>query len=69
MHETSAWNDYGAMKKYPNIKVNELFMIGDSKVDIDLAINMNMRGFGIEVDSSHSNVIKLTNISDLVSYI
>ena len=34
-----------AIKKYPNININESFMVGDSTVDVELAINMNMNGF------------------------
>ena len=33
-----------ALKKYPDININESFMVGDSSVDIELAINMKMKG-------------------------
>ena len=44
-----------ALKKYPNINISESFMVGDSTVDIDLAINMKMKGFGIGVGSTYDN--------------
>ena len=60
-----------ALKKYPNININESFMIGDSNVDVELAINMKMRGFGIGVGSSYNNpsIIELTKIKDLLAYL
>ena len=44
-----------AIKKYPSIDIDESFMIGDSIVDIELAINMKMKGYGIGVGSSYNN--------------
>lgn len=60
-----------AIKKYPNIKIDESFMIGDSIVDVELAINMKMRGFGIGVDSSYrnENIYEIKSVKDLLSYL
>ncbi|KGX83118.1 D-glycero-alpha-D-manno-heptose-1,7-bisphosphate 7-phosphatase [Pontibacillus marinus] len=58
-----------AINKYSNIDINESFMIGDSKADIDLAINMNMKGFGIGVDAIDPRIKKLDNVKDVISYI
>lgn len=38
-----------AIEKYPTIELNESFIIGDSIVDMELARQMNMVGFGINV--------------------
>ncbi|WP_261129679.1 HAD-IIIA family hydrolase [Bacillus sp. Marseille-Q3570] len=58
-----------AIMKYPSIKINESFMIGDSEVDIELAISMKMQGFGLGIDSSHPKIKKLNNVNDLIQYI
>ena len=59
-----------AIKKYQNINIDESFMIGDSIVDVELAINMKIRGFGIGVGSSYNNgVYELKSIKDLVDYL
>lgn len=60
-----------AIEKYPNIKLTESFMIGDSAVDIELAIGVNIKGFGIGVGAGYKNdsIVQLTNISELVKYI
>ncbi|RCW64540.1 D-glycero-alpha-D-manno-heptose-1,7-bisphosphate 7-phosphatase [Saliterribacillus persicus] len=60
-----------AIEKYPNIKLKESFMIGDSAVDIELAIRMKIKGFGIGVGAGYEddNIVQLKNISELVQYI
>lgn len=58
-----------ALNKYSNIDINKSFIIGDSKADIDLAINMNMEGFGIGVDAKDPRIKKLDNVKDVISYI
>ncbi|KAA0965761.1 HAD-IIIA family hydrolase [Sporosarcina sp. ANT_H38] len=60
-----------AIMKYPNISIEQSFMVGDSIVDVELAINMEMRGFGIGVETSFDmkNIDVLTNLKDLYSYI
>ncbi|RSL35397.1 HAD-IIIA family hydrolase [Salibacterium salarium] len=60
-----------AIHKYPEININESFMIGDSTVDIELAINMGIKGFGIGVGSNYKdqNIYQLNTIKDLTSYI
>ncbi|QHE54315.1 HAD-IIIA family hydrolase [Pontibacillus sp. HMF3514] len=60
---------YKAINKYSNIDINQSFMIGDSKADINLAINLNMKGFGIGVDATDPRIKKLDNLKDLISYI
>jgi D-glycero-D-manno-heptose 1,7-bisphosphate phosphatase len=60
-----------AIMKYPNININQSFMIGDSIVDVELAINMKMKGFGIGVGSTSNmkNVFELNSIKDVLTYI
>ena len=58
-----------AIKKYPHIDIKNSFMIGDSKSDIELAINMNMNGFGIGIGSKDSRITNLDNIKDVIRYI
>ncbi|WP_225986063.1 HAD hydrolase-like protein [Psychrobacillus glaciei] len=38
--------------KYPGINLGESFVIGDSAVDIELAIYIGIKGFGIGVGSN-----------------
>ncbi len=60
-----------ALKDHPEINLSESFMIGDSIVDIDLAINMKIKGFGIRVgsDYTNTNVVEIETIEDLISYL
>lgn len=60
-----------ALKKYPNININESFMVGDSTVDVELAINMKMKGFGIGVGSTYCNeaIHEIKRIKDLLAYL
>ncbi|ENH96048.1 histidinol-phosphate phosphatase [Gracilibacillus halophilus YIM-C55.5] len=60
-----------AIEKYPDIKILESFIIGDSKVDIELAMRMRIKGFGIGVgvDYETANIVQLKTIYDLVRYI
>ncbi|WP_318616081.1 HAD-IIIA family hydrolase [Sporosarcina sp. YIM B06819] len=60
-----------AIKKYTGINIDESFIIGDSIVDVELAINMGMRGFGIGVGSSYINegVYEIKNLKDLLGYL
>lgn len=60
-----------ATSKYPEIKLEECFMIGDSIVDVELAINMGIKGFGIGIGSNYKqrNIYQLNTIKDLPTYI
>ncbi|WP_338656682.1 HAD-IIIA family hydrolase [Sporosarcina psychrophila] len=60
-----------AILKYPNINIDQSFMIGDSIVDVELAINMKMKGFGIGVGSSSNmkNIYVLDNLKEVLAYI
>ncbi|MGP4039204.1 D-glycero-alpha-D-manno-heptose-1,7-bisphosphate 7-phosphatase [Gracilibacillus sp. D59] len=60
-----------AMRKYPEINLEESFMIGDSVDDIKLAINMGIKGFGIDigVEFQEDNIYQLKTVKDLPTYI
>ncbi len=60
-----------AMQKYPEINLEESFMIGDSVEDISLAINMGIKGFGIDIDVEcrEDNIYQLKTVKDLPLYI
>lgn len=58
-----------ALKKYPDISLKDSFIIGDSNVDIQLAINMKIKGFGIGMGSSHASIHKLNEVKELTNYI
>ena len=59
------------LKKYPDINIDKSFMVGDSSVDIELAINMKMKGFGIGVGSTYCNdaIYEMKSIKDLPAYL
>ncbi|TMW71217.1 HAD-IIIA family hydrolase [Alteribacter natronophilus] len=60
-----------ALNTHPGIDLTESFMIGDSAADVELAINMNIRGFGIGVGSDYryGNIRELAAIKDLIAYL
>ncbi|GAK02168.1 D-glycero-D-manno-heptose 1,7-bisphosphate phosphatase [Geomicrobium sp. JCM 19037] len=58
-----------ATERYPPIELAESFMIGDSDVDVQLATNVGIRGFGIRVQSDDPAVTTLERVADLLKYI
>ncbi|TDB49536.1 HAD-IIIA family hydrolase [Bacillus sp. CBEL-1] len=60
-----------AISTYPEIKLEECFMVGDSIVDVELAINMGIKGFGVGIGSNYKqrNIYQLNTIKDLLTYI
>ncbi|ADU29216.1 D-glycero-alpha-D-manno-heptose-1,7-bisphosphate 7-phosphatase [Evansella cellulosilytica] len=60
-----------ALLNHPEINLSESFIIGDSIVDVQLAVNLNMKGFGIGVGSDYGNnkIKQLTSIKDLMTYL
>jgi D-glycero-D-manno-heptose 1,7-bisphosphate phosphatase len=60
-----------AILKYPEINLEESFIIGDSAVDVELALNIGIKGFGIRVGSNYkeANIYELDSIKDLTRYI
>jgi len=59
------------LSKYPAIDMDESFMVGDSLVDVELAANSKIKGFGIGVGShfKDKNIYQLTSIKDVLDYI
>lgn len=60
-----------AIEKYPTIKIDQSFMVGDSSSDLDLAATVKMKGFGIGVGSSflESQIYQLNELKDLLRFI
>ena len=60
-----------AIHKYPKINLGKSFIIGDSAVDVELAINIGIKGFGIGVGSNYKEekIYQLNNIKDLTVFI
>jgi D-glycero-D-manno-heptose 1,7-bisphosphate phosphatase len=60
-----------AIHKYPKINLEESFMIGDSAADVELAINMGIKGFGIGIGALYKDekIYQLNTIKDLAHYI
>ncbi|EZH65252.1 D,D-heptose 1,7-bisphosphate phosphatase [Bacillaceae bacterium JMAK1] len=54
-----------AITNYPEIRLNHSFIVGDSRVDVDLATKLGIRGYGIRVTNEQSNVTLIDAISDL----
>lgn len=60
-----------AISKYPGISLGESFVVGDSAVDVKLAINIGIKGFEIGIGSNYKkeNIYQLNTIEDLTKYI
>lgn len=60
-----------SLEEYPDIDLSKSFMVGDSTVDVELAINMKIKGFGIGVGSEyHDNkIIQIDKIENLINYL
>ncbi len=60
-----------ALVKYPSTKIEQSFIVGDATVDVALARNMRMKGFGLGVGDVYQekNIIQLHEIKDLINYI
>ncbi|GAK01237.1 HAD-IIIA family hydrolase [Geomicrobium sp. JCM 19055] len=54
-----------ALMNYPEIRLDHSFIVGDSKVDVDLATKLGIRGYGIRVTNEQPNVTLIDTISDL----
>ncbi|MGN7410827.1 D-glycero-alpha-D-manno-heptose-1,7-bisphosphate 7-phosphatase [Sporosarcina sp. SAFN-010] len=58
-----------ALKEYPDIDLSKSFMVGDSAVDVELAMNMKIKGFGIGIGSEYDDkkIIQIEKIKDLIN--
>ena len=58
-----------AINKYPEIKLADSFMIGDSECDVELAMNVGIKGFGIGITHKQKEgIIYITSIKELMSH-
>jgi len=58
-----------ALDKYPTINLNESFFVGDSIVDVKLAEEINIKGFGIGVDYISHTITKVDKLSDILEFV
>lgn len=60
-----------ALKEYPYIDLSKSFMVGDSAVDVELAIDMKIKGFGIGIGSEYDDkkIMQIEKIEDLINYL
>ena len=60
-----------AIEKYPAIDLNASFIIGDSIVDMELAIRMNMVGYGInvEVPDEAKGIYEIEEVIEVLQFI
>ncbi|PYZ96622.1 D,D-heptose 1,7-bisphosphate phosphatase [Alteribacter lacisalsi] len=58
-----------ALSIHPGINLNESFMIGDSAADVELAINLGIKGFGIGIGSAYRNVHEINTIKELTTFL
>jgi D-glycero-D-manno-heptose 1,7-bisphosphate phosphatase len=60
-----------ALNMYPTIEIEQSFMVGDSRSDIELAAKMKMKGFGIGVSSFgvEKNITHIAEIKELLNHI
>ncbi len=58
-----------ALAKYPDIDLDESFLVGDSMCDIELAEYFKLKCFGIHLTSNYSNFYSVTSLSDIADFI
>lgn len=57
-----------AINRYKDINLGQSFVVGDSDVDIELARNLNMKSFSINIKSGYKNNVMISKLSDLLNY-
>ena len=60
-----------AIEKYPAIDLNASFIIGDSIVDMEVAIRMNMVGYGInvEVPDEAKDIYEIEEVIEILRFL
>lgn len=58
-----------ALAKYPTIELSQSFMVGDSVVDMELALNVGIKGFGINAFLDNEHIQTIGSIAELPEYI
>jgi D-glycero-D-manno-heptose 1,7-bisphosphate phosphatase len=56
-----------ALEKYPSIDISQSFFCGDSLCDMELAKSLNIRFFGINLNSNTS--ITIASLKDILNFI
>ena len=58
-----------ALEKYPEIDLENSFIVGDSLCDVQLGERLGIKTFGIRLDRSKGKTIKIDSIKDIVKYL
>lgn len=58
-----------ALAKYPDIELSESFVVGDSTVDMELARNLGIKGFGVNVYLDSEHIQTIVSLAQLPQYI
>ncbi len=58
-----------ALKKYPDIKLDKSFIVGDSICDIELGNKFGIKTFGININSELFDYISIKSILDTIEYL
>lgn len=58
-----------AIRKYPDIELDNSFIVGDSTCDVELGNKLGIKSFGINVDTEKFKYIKIKSLLDLMKYI
>jgi D-glycero-D-manno-heptose 1,7-bisphosphate phosphatase len=58
-----------ALEKYPEIDLENSFIVGDSLCDVQLGERLGIKTFGIRLDKSKGKTIKIDSIKDIVKYL
>lgn len=58
-----------ALEKYPQIDMENSFIVGDSLCDIQLGERLGIKAFGIGLDKEEGRTIKIDALKDIVRYL
>lgn len=57
-----------ALEKYPDIKLEDSFIVGDSLCDIQLGQKLGIKTFGINIEVKGRNTVKISSLKDVIRY-
>ena len=58
-----------ALEKYPEIDMENSFIVGDSSCDIKLGERLQIKTFGIGLDIINEELFKIDSLKDIVKYL
>lgn len=58
-----------ALEKYPDIKLEDSFIVGDSLCDIQLGQKLGIKTFGINIEIEGRNIVKISSLKDMIRYL